>query len=149
MAESTVERVVLTDGYAHVTPTGEPGKYQTAMRTKGEKIQVTEAQAKAGEEVGSLGDETALQQVQAARAAAESGTVPMAVNEDGEPISDDELEAMSAGDLVAFLNNNPGELDRVEDLEDSREKPRKTVTAAIEATRAKLAEIESDDDVVE
>lgn len=142
--EKMVERTVLVDGYANVQPTGEPGKFQTLLATRGEKVMVTEARAKIGEELGHLGDEAAAEQRQALREAAESGTTVTAINDAGEPMSDDELAKMNAKDLIAFIGQNPGELDRVEDLESNRgEQARTTVMDAIDAARAKLDEIEA------
>lgn len=60
-------------------------------------------------------------------AAAEAEAAPTA--------SDDELRAMKAEELVAYLTQHNGEVDRVEVIEAERDKPRVTVTKAIDAIR--------------
>lgn len=56
--------------------------------------------------------------------------------EGGGDVSDDDLRSMSAAEVVAHLNQNPGDVDRVDAIEGERgDKARVTVTKAIESHR--------------
>ena len=52
---------------------------------------------------------------------------------DEDAVTDEQLGQMNAADLVAHIAQNPEDRQRVRDLEEARDKPRKTVLEATEA----------------
>lgn len=191
MSDTVSRRVTGVDVYNWTTPAedGRPGERQFHTARRGDVIEVTEAEAKRGEELGALGsedddvvlatpassaapaDEVALtaglalpdgtpgpnapdrvaMQAQAAQRVRDSAAAgdygdnidPAALGltepggEGGGDVSDEDLRKMGAEDLVAHLNQNPGDVDRVEAIEGERgDKARVTVTKAIESHRS-------------
>lgn len=169
MASTVTRRVTGVDVYAWSTPdeTGPPGARQYHRANRGDVIEVTEAEAARGDELGFLGGEDddagelapsssawPTEEVElsaglslpdgtpgpnapsreAVDAAAAVAASIAALDESG--VTDEELAAMSAADVVAHLNQNPGDVDRVEAIEAERNTPRSTVTKAVEAHRA-------------
>ncbi len=121
MAEETVERVVLVDTYAWMTPWvgGPPGRGQHNVATRGETISVTPAEARRGEALLALG--TAAQ---ADVAAAMSGSAPA--------WDDVQLRSATVDEVLAYLSARPGDASRVLDIENARPRPRVTLVAAVE-----------------
>lgn len=124
-----VKRTVLVDGFSYSLPGLAPNSRDYFLGRKGEEIEVEQLDADRGESVGALGSPEELPPVLEADAAAV----------DGRP-SDDELARLSVAQIHAYLTQNPSDLDRVERLENEREKPRSGVLDAVNATRSALAE---------
>jgi hypothetical protein len=124
------KRTVLFDSYNWLTPIeGQPGKSDFNSATRGQVIDVTQAEADRGEALGALGDAGELAILDAEAASSEGGLPDDAV-----------LEAYNVDDLLAYLSQHPADVDRVEALEAKRgAKARVTVTRAITSTRELLA----------
>lgn len=122
MAEELVERTVIWDLYAWMTPAeGIRDRLQHNVATRGETISVSPAEARRGEELGALGTEE--QAILADAAAQEPGVQP-----------DEVVRGMTAPELVAYVGQHPTEAEHLRELEEERPegKQRSTVLDAID-----------------
>lgn len=122
-AGGDVERVLI--GPAHLTYREEKGgDLLHAFAEVGDTVLLTEAQAKRLD--GLKVTVTKAKAAKLAKAPAEPAPAPDAATSK----TDAELEAMTAADLVAHVNQNAGDKVRVRALEGKRDEPRKTVLKA-------------------
>lgn len=131
----TVKRFVLFDVYGWSTPIdGERLRRDYHLARRGEEIEISEAEAARGEGLGALGTEA-----EATASASAAAEPPSA--------SDEQLGGMNVDELVAYLGQHPSEAQRIIDLEEARERSRKTVLEP--AQRVKVAHEEAVADELE
>lgn len=121
------EMIVLTDGFHYVQrdPKNPKDVLSQELARRGDKVLVTQADAKRLAGIGALGDEESLKAAQADAAAADSGLATQA-----------QLETMTPLQLLVYMGSHgTDEVDRVEELENSRETPNEDVIKAINAVR--------------
>lgn len=112
---------VLFDAYNWQTPReGQPGKFHHNRALRGDVIDVSDDEAARGLALGAL----SASALDSAKAETESGE-PRAWG-------DEQLRGANADDLIAYVGQRPSEAERVQELENKRSRPRKTVLEAIE-----------------
>lgn len=101
-----------------------PLQYTHESAYRGQTVDLPVAEVK---RLVALGAVVEGEDVAAALAAWDASAGPAPATEDG----DAELAALSAADLIAYVNQHPGEAARVYALEAARRSPRKTVISGI------------------
>lgn len=104
--------------------TGKPGTPERTRHfaNRGDEVDLPQGEYDRLLEMGAIGTEDEAQ-----RAAETAGGTS--------PVIDEELRGMTVDQVVAYIGQNPDELDRVETMENEREQPRKGVMEAIETAR--------------
>ena len=123
-AGGDVERVLV--GPAHLTYREEKGgALLHAFAEVGDTVLLTDAQAKRLD-----GLKVTVTKAQARKLASAPAPAAQAAAPATSTKTDEELEAMSAAELVAHVNQHQGDKVRVRGLEGKRDEPRKTVLKA-------------------
>lgn len=123
---------VIADRHMWMTPLeGLPGRFQHNTAFRGDLIDVTDAEAKRGLELGVLSKE-AGDLVEASARSSEP-----------RPWGNEQLAGANVDDIVAYVGQRPSEAERVLDAENARSRPRKGVLEAVERViDARDAELE-------
>lgn len=125
--QTLVERVVLTDGYDWVLKDPQDPKQviERGLRVRGDIVAVPESEARRGEAGGFLGSETDLKRVLYGAEAVENA-LP----------TEEVIDGWTPAQVLAYLANHTTDIDRVEEIERSRDdKGRKEVLKAIKTVR--------------
>lgn len=121
-ADGLVEQVVTTHIYCWLTARpatlGAPGSFDHHRAYRNDTIWVSPQERDRGQSLGGLADPGDA----AAGIAAVDALAGVA--------TDDELDEMDAGELAGYITQNPGEAQRVYELEIARKRPRVTVIRA-------------------
>lgn len=123
---------VIADRHMWMTPIeGMPGRFQHNTAFRGDQIDVSDAEAKRGLDLGVLSTEAGDLVAAGARAS------------EPRPWGDEQLAGANADDIVVYIGQRPSEAERVLDAEQARSRPRKTVLEAAERViDARDAELE-------
>lgn len=125
------KRTVLMDSVGYVE-TLDDGSTAHRYAFRGDEVELSDAEAQRLGELGAVGSEEDLVELE------EQETTPPA--EAGGNVTDETLAAMGVEDLSAHLTQNPGDVDRVDALEQDRDKPRKGVLELVESVRQAQAD---------
>ncbi len=120
MADQLVKRTVLVDRYAYMGPSSTGSGLEHTVAFRGDEIEVSEKEAARGEGLGGLGSP-------------EDHAASVAMSSESPTMPDEQLKAMNAEELVAYIGQHPGEAERLQVLEEDRgARARKSVLSALD-----------------